>query len=133
MGGLRGAVKDSLKDALVALERSGCEGAGYRLSGEAVHRLCVVHLHGTWRLRLAFPEPDVAVVIDVGEHLAHDPRRDIYARLYEVLALAPSAELRSKPPCCDDDGLPPVASEAVEDLVDAYRGLMKVRRRRRQS
>lgn len=61
-------------DALVALERSGCEAAGYLLS-DVVHRLCVVHLYGSWRLLLAFPEPEVAVVIDVGEHLGAPTRR----------------------------------------------------------
>ena len=59
--------------AVEALERVGCDAAGYRLSGEGVDRLCVVHLWGRWRLLLAFPEAEVAVVIDIGEHLAHDP------------------------------------------------------------
>lgn len=79
-------MRESLKEALLALEHSGCEAAGYRLAGTTLERLCVVHLYGVWRLLLVFPESDLAVVIDVGEHLANDPTRDIYARLYGVLA-----------------------------------------------
>lgn len=131
IAGLRGAVKDSLKNTLLALERSGCEAAGYRLSGEAVHRLCVTHLYGSWRLLLAFPEPEVVVVIDVGEHLADEPGRDVYSRLYEIMGTTPTAEPRTKPPCCDDDRIPPVSAELAEDLADAYQDLIRERKRRR--
>jgi hypothetical protein len=65
-------------------------------------------------------------VIDIGEHLAHDPRRDVYTRLYEVLGMAPTDEPRTKPPCCDDN-LPPVTSELADDLSNAYRALTRRR------
>jgi hypothetical protein len=128
MAGLRGAVRESLKQALLALERSGCAAAGYRLTGQTVERLCVVHLYGSWRLLLAFPESDLAVVVDLGEHLTADPHRDVYTRLYEVLGMEPVGEPRDKPACCDDDNLPPVRSELVDDLADAYRTLTRRRR-----
>jgi hypothetical protein len=131
IAGLRGAARDSLKQALLALESSGCDAAGYRLTGPVLGRLCMVHLYGSWRLLLAFAEPDVAVVIDIGEHLGSDRHRDIYARLYEAIGTAPGQEARTKPPCCDDTGLPPVTAELVDDLIDAYRALIERRPRRR--
>lgn len=36
---------------------------------------------------LAFPEPDVAAVVDVGEHIENDRRRDVYGRLYDALGI----------------------------------------------
>jgi len=88
----------------------------------------VVHLYGSWRLLIAFPEPDLAVVIDVGQHLAHDPHRDVYTRLYEVLDLEPTDEPRMKPACCDDT-TPPVTAHLADDLTAAYRALTRRRRR----
>jgi len=124
-------VRDSLKQALRALERSGCEAAGYRLTGPTLERLCMAHLYGSWRLLLAFPDPNLAVVIDVGEHLAFDRHRDIYTRLYEAVGAELNQEARTKPPCCDDTGMPPVTAELVDDLTNAYRALTKRRPRQR--
>jgi hypothetical protein len=115
--------------AVEALERVGCDAAGYRLSGVGVERLCVVHLWGRWRLLLAFPEPEVAVIIDVGEHLAHDSGRDIYQRLYEAVGLEPPDAVRDKPACCDDAG-PPANAAEVDRLRDAFTELAKPRRQR---
>lgn len=98
-----------------------------------MERLFVVHIYGTWRLLLAFPESDLAVVIDVGEHLANDANRDIYARLYEVVGMTPPDEPRTKPACCDDADRPPAASDLVDYLIDAYRALSRHRRPRRHS
>ncbi len=91
----------------------------------------MVHLYGAWRLLLAFPEPDVAVVIDVGEHLAHDRHGDIYTRLYEALGIEPAEEPRTKRPCCDEVDLPPVTTQLVDHLTDAYRSLTRRPSRRR--
>lgn len=124
-------MRDSLKQALRALERSGCEAAGYRLTGPTLERLCMAHLYGSWRLLLAFPDPNLAVVIDVGEHLAFDRHRDIYTRLYEAVGAELNQEARTKPPCCDDTGMPPVTAELVDDLTNAYRALTKRRPRQR--
>lgn len=124
-------MRDSLKQALRALERSGCEAAGYRLAGQTLERLCMVHLYGSWRLLLAFPEPDLAVVVDIGEHLASDRHSDIYTRLYEALGTQPSQAARTKPPCCGDTGMPPVTAELVDHLTNAYRVLNKRRSHQR--
>jgi len=125
----RGNVRESLRAAIEALERSGCEAAGYRLTGAGVEHFCVVHLWGRWRLLLGFSDPTVAVIIDVGEHHDHEPARDVYQRLYEALAVDPPAEPRDKPPCCDDMG-PPVDGAHLEEMEDGYRALTRRRRRR---
>lgn len=91
----------------------------------------MVHLYGRWRLLLAFPGPDVAVILDVGQHLANDPTRDVYTRLYEILDITPTTGPRTKPPCCDDTNIPPAAPDLLEDLTDAYRTLTRRRTRRR--
>lgn len=88
----------------------------------------MVHLWGTWRLLLAFPEPKVVVIIDIGEHLAHDPGRDIYWRLYEAVGMEPPDAARDKPACCDDLG-PPSDTGEVDRLRDAFTQLGKTRRR----
>lgn len=113
--------------AVDALERVGCDAAGYRLSGEGLDRLCSVHLWGHWRMLIAFPEPAVAVVLDIGEHLAHDPARDIYQRLYEAVGMETPDAVRDKPACCDEAG-PPADSAEVERLRDAFKELTRRRR-----
>lgn len=93
-----------MRAAIEALERSGCEAAGYRLFGAGVEHFCVVRLWGRWRLLLGFGDPTVAVIIDVGEHRGENPARDVYHRLYEALSVDPPSESRDKPPCCDEIG-----------------------------
>ena len=90
-------MKVAFANATGALEREGCDAAGYRLAGEGVDKLCVIHLWGRWRLVLAFPEVDVALVVDVGEHLDNDRSRDVYTRLYEALDVNPPTEARGVP------------------------------------
>ncbi len=127
-GRLRGPVKVAFARAAEALERVGCDSAGYRLAGEGLDKLCVVHLWGRWRLVLGFPEVDVAAVVDIGEHLDNDRSRDVYTRLYEAVGVDAPAGSRDKPPCCDESG-PPV--DAQLDAVErAYRALTRRRRRR---
>lgn len=87
----------------------------------------MVHLYGSWRLLLAFPEPDLAVVIDIGEHLTSDRNRDIYTRLYEASGAEPSQGARTKPPCCDATSTPPLATGLVDELTNAYRALIRNR------
>lgn len=117
-----------MRAAIEALERSGCESAGYRLTGAGVEHFCVVHLWGRWRLLLGFSDPTVAVIIDVGEHRDEDPARDVYHRLYEALAVDPPSQPRDKPPCCDETG-PPVDDAQLETIEDGYRALTRRRRR----
>jgi hypothetical protein len=120
-------VKVAFASTATALERTGCEAAGYRLAGDSINKLCVVHLWGRWRLLLAFPELDVAVMVDIGEHLDHDPRRDVYTRLYEALGVDAPTEPRAKPSCCDEDG-PPVDAAQLDAFGSAYRALSRRRR-----
>ncbi len=122
-------MRDSLRAAIEALERSGCEAAGYRLTGTGVEHFCVVHLWGRWRLLLGFSDPTVAVIIDVGEHRGDDAARDVYTRLYDALDVDPPAEPRDKPPCCDESG-PPVESAQLQEIEDGYQALTRRRRRR---
>jgi len=86
----------------------------------------VVHLYRSWRLLITFPEPDLAVVIDVGEHLAHDPHRDVYTHLYEILNLHPTDEPRTKPAWLRRHH-PPIAAHLADDLTTAYRALSSER------
>lgn len=60
-------MKVAFANGIQALECVGCDAAGYRLSGEGLDKLCVIHLWGRWRLVLTFPEANVAVVVDVGD------------------------------------------------------------------
>lgn len=76
---------------------------------------------------IAFPEPAVAVVIDIGEHLAHDPGRDIYQRLYDAAGIEAPDAGRDKPPCCDEVG-PPAGTAEVDRLRDAFKGFTAVTR-----
>ena len=63
-------MKVAFINAAHALEREGCDAAGYRLAGDG---------------------PD--------KHLDNDRSRDIYTRLYDALDVDPPAEPRDKPPC----------------------------------
>ncbi len=90
--------------------------------------LCVVHLWGRWRLLLAFPEVDVAMVVDIGEHLDNDRSREVYTRLYEALGIDPPTEARNKPPCCDESG-PPIDAPQLDAVETGYRAFTRRRRR----
>lgn len=122
-------MKVAFANATSALERLGCEAAGYRLAGDSLDKLCVIHLWGRWRLVLAFPEVDVALVVDIGEHLDNDRSRDVYTRVYEALDVDPPTEARDKPPCCDEVG-PPVDDAQLDAVEAGYRDLTRRRRHR---
>ncbi len=121
-------MKVAFTNATEALERVGCDAAGYRLAGDDLDKLCVVHLWGSWRVVLAFPEVDVAVVVDIGEHLDNDRSRDVYTRLYDALDVDPPTEPRDKPPCCDESG-PPTDEAQLGAVESGYRALTRRRRR----
>jgi 3',5'-cyclic AMP phosphodiesterase CpdA len=50
------------------LAARGCAALTYRLSGDLLDHLCVVHLIGTMRAIVAFESADVAYVILAGNH-----------------------------------------------------------------
>lgn len=119
---LRTDVGRRIEEIEQRLRDHGCQAADYRLTGEHVDRLCVVHvdgIRGGWRVVVAFPEPDAVVVLYVGRH---DPRRglDLYRELYEVVGIAVPAGPRTRPPCCDEAGYPPI-DDAVLERIDLYR------------
>ncbi len=58
-----------------------------------------------------------AVVIAVGRH--DESSQDVYATLLGDLGLEVSTEERKKPPCCDEEGLPPLNADLATAIVDA--------------
>lgn len=111
------------------LRARGCEAGGYRLAGVVVNHLCCRHLYATDRMIIAWLATDHAVVIAVSPHDRSDS--DVYAALLAALDRdVPPAE-REKPPCCDEDGLPPVDPESAREVADAVQRLARVRRRTR--
>ena len=62
----------------------------------------------------------------------HDGRAgDVYAQLLDALGVEVSADERTKPSCCDDEGLPPVDEAAAETIRDAVESSARRARRRR--
>ena len=74
-------------------------------------------------------EADHAVVIAVGRH--DETADDIYAALLDALELDVPDDERLKPPCCDDDGLPPADEEVAMAVSDALESRSRRTRRRR--
>lgn len=105
------------------LASRGCAALAYRLSGDALEHLCVVHLTGALRVIVAFESADVAYVVLVGNHDDQRPPLDVYRQLYALAGHEPSAQAgRDKPPCCDaESGEPPVDVELLENLLTRLR------------
>jgi len=70
-----------------------------------------------------------AIVLAVGPH--DGSASDIYNLITTALGIAPSADERTKPPCCDEAGWAPVDEAASEELAAAIDRLARVRRQRR--
>ena len=64
------------------LAARGCAAQAYRLSGDLLDHLCVVHLIGTLRVIVAFESAEVAYVVLVGNHDDSRPPLDVYQQLY---------------------------------------------------
>ena len=107
----------------------GCEAGGYRLAGVVLSHLCCRHLYATDRMIIAWPAADHAVVIAVSPHDRSDS--DVYVTLLVALDRDVPAAEREKPPCCDEEGLPPVDPESASEIADALQRLARVRRRTR--
>jgi hypothetical protein len=114
------------------LSLNGCAALAYRLTGPVpLSRLCVKHLRAALRVVVAFESPQRACVLLVGVHDAADPGIDVYTELYELLGAAPpEGASRTKPPCCDDGGLPPPG--LGDDLADLMVSAARQRRTRRR-
>lgn len=106
----------------------GCDAAGYRLAGAGLEQVCCRHLYGRDRLLITWPSRTHAVVLAVGPH--DRTASDIYELLLTALALEVSTAERSKPPCCDELGEPPVNRKIAEALADAVAALASRGRRR---
>ncbi|MDX3188618.1 hypothetical protein PV458_09465 [Streptomyces sp. MN03-5084-2B] len=117
-------------DWLQELQSQGCEAMGYRMYGEFVERFCVKHLYDTDRAIVAFESPRQVTIVALGRHNAKNPSRDIYAWLYRVAGIEPPVGERTKPACCDAEGLPPDGSGVMDELVDRIREVAKSTRRR---
>jgi hypothetical protein len=105
------------------LASRGCAALAYRLSGDVLEHLCVVHLTGAMRVIVAFESAEVAYVVLVGNHDDQHPPLDVYRQLYTLAGHEPSAQAgRDKPPCCDtESGEPPVNGELLETLLTRLR------------
>jgi len=116
---LRGKVRKSFDAAVKRLAAEGCAAGDYRLTGEDIEHICAIHLYGRHRALIAFPDEASVVILLVGEHLADDPELDIYRSLYRLLQLPEPSTKRTKPPCCREDGEPPVAPELFDRFREA--------------
>lgn len=128
LNALRGRRAQAARVAIDELRSLGCERAGYRLTGEVLEHVCCRHLYATDRLLTAWPAVGHAVILLVGPH--HGNAGGIYGVLMSALGLEATEEERAKPPCCESDGVPPVANAAA-GIVDSVGGLAKRARRRR--
>ena len=113
---------------LERLADEGCKAADYALSGPPPWpHLCAVHFDG-WRVVIAFPTEDEVAIIKIARHnTASDPYREIA----DDLGLPASTEPRTKPPCCDPEGEPPVDAQLVEEVHAAFAALTQRERRQR--
>ncbi|HEX4730263.1 MAG TPA: hypothetical protein VH299_03285 [Solirubrobacterales bacterium] len=121
---LRGKVADAYYEAVQRLMAEGCAAADYRLTGDVVDRICALHLYGRYRALVCFPEKDRLAVVLIAEH-DRGGDGDVYAALYEFLEIPEPIERRTKPPCCDEDGEPPVDSELLDRLLIAAKELRR--------
>ena len=127
--GLDKPIADAVDRVEAELERVGCAAASYRLTGEILEHICVVHLPYDYRMLVAFPSEREVAILLVGRHV-RSPVLDVYARLCRALGLqVPSGE-RTKPPCCEGEkDEPPVDRELVDRFED---GVKRLRRESRQ-
>jgi len=107
----------------------GCKAAGYRLAGAELDHVCCRHLYGNDRLLTVWLGPDHAVVLAVGPH--DRSAGDLYRQLVAALQLEAPEEERSKPPCCDEAGQPPIDADTTTALVATVETLARPRRRRK--
>jgi len=117
---LRNRQRKSYESFLDELQARGCAALAYRLAGdEPLEHLCVKHLAGQLRVVVAFESADVAWVLLVGLHQDSDPGIDVYTELYSLAGFeAPPATKRTKPPCCDADGVAPLLAEGASELAN---------------
>lgn len=101
--------------------------AAYRLSGDTADRICSLHLYGPYRALVGFPDTESVVVLIVKEHLRTNAAADVYDDLYEILGIAEPTAKRTKPPCCDEGGEPPVDPDLIERFLATANRLQRRR------
>lgn len=127
---LSGHVLRAYGSWLNRLRQDGCGALDYRMTGHTVERLCVRHLHGAWRVIVAFPSPRRAAIVLIGQHLDRVPELDVYRQLYELAGITtPSSAQRGKPPCCGSDDAAPEWAAELDDLVQRAHEVAGSRRR----
>jgi hypothetical protein len=126
---LRQPARRCLDQVLDDLAYRGCAALDYRLSGPSgLERLCVKHLSGPGQLRVitAFSSRTTAWIVLIGPH-NRDPGTDVYAELYQLAGVSiPDIGRRRKPPCCQEDGTPPV-DEVIDGMVERATALRRSR------
>ncbi|MBI1843674.1 MAG: hypothetical protein HYR89_03550 [Actinobacteria bacterium] len=103
--------------------------AGYRLAGDVLDHVCCRQMYGPDRLPAVWPATDHAVVIAVGRH--DESAEDVYTALLDALDRDVPTDEREKPPCCDDEGLPPADEEIATSISEAIEHRTRERRRAR--
>jgi hypothetical protein len=121
-------LRPRVRRALDDLAKNGCKAADYSLSGDPPWpHLCSLHV-GTLRMVVAFPEDGVVAVVKIA---SHDPASDPYVEIANDLGIAVSTAERTKPPCCDETGLPRVDGSIVDDIEASMKALSRRERRER--
>ncbi len=110
------------------LAREGCRAADYALSGDPPWpHLCAVHFEG-WRVIIAFPTAEEVAILKIAPH---NPANDPYREIAEELGVPVSTAPRTKPPCCDPAGNPPVDPTILDQLDAAFGRLTRGEQRER--
>lgn len=121
-------LRAKLTSIVERLANEGCRAADYALSGPPPWpHLCAVHFDG-WRVVVAFPAEHEVTIVKIARH---DRSSDPYREIADDLGIAVSTVPRTKPPCCEPDGDPPVDPELVEDVQVAFAALTQRERRQR--
>jgi len=75
---------------------------------------------------ICFPDEESVVIALVGEH-ARGSSDDVYGTVYELLGIDEPTAKRTKPPCCEEDGGPPVDPELFDRMLRAAARLQRRR------
>jgi hypothetical protein len=120
---LRGKATVAYGEIVERLAADGCAAADYRLTGGTVNRICALHFYARYRALVCFPEEEHVVIVLIAEH--DRGSKDVYGALYEQLGINPPTGKRSKPPCCGEDGEPPIDPVLLDRLVTAAKRLRR--------
>ncbi len=121
-------LRAKLTSIVERLAKEGCRAADYALSCPPPWpHLCAIHFAG-WRVVVAFPSEDEVTIVKIARH---DPSSDPYREIADDLGIAVSTVPRTKPPCCEPNGDPPVDAELVNNVEAAFAALTQRELRQR--